>query len=415
MATTFIIDTDELYIESLKVIESKYILVTETDTDYIILNCNPFLEGDEDSISRRINALILNDNTREVIAIGPSKPYTLEKFKKQHGDKRKSIEVTEMVEGLFFQLFWDERICQWEIGTQNSVFGNYSYYRMPHVKATTYRTMIVQAMGLSEEEDLNEWKGLKYMDKKYCYHFVLQHADNHLVFKIIEPAIYIIGAFEMHANKVKNNIRYIPTNEYKNTFPASMNLVKFPTVLRAKEDEEVDKYDVLIEEFVSIQQPNTRMGIVIQHVSSGDTTVVFNPAYIELQQVRGTHPNILYHYLCLKKMKKTDDFLRLFMQYKVDFTVFEHLYESLISKLHQSYVDHFVIKKQTIIHKKYYYHIKQLHSTIFIPSLRDEKKVIIRKNVVRKYVDGLEVGHILHILQHELYIMQSNHEVVAAL
>jgi hypothetical protein len=398
---TFIIDTNETYIAELQMIESKAVLVNETDTDYVILNCdNRVFVSDNESVRGRINALVLEDDTRKILAIGPTKPYTLDTFKTMYG-LNTTIEVTEMVEGLFFQLFWDERIHKWEIGTHNGIFGNYSYFRMPHIKATTYRTMICQAMG--NIEDLNDWKGLEYMDKKTCYHFVLQHPDNHLVFKIEKPAIYIIGAFEMHVNNVKNQIRYVPSEEYEKIFP--VELVLLPKVLF---DEEI-KYEDIIEKYVSIQEPNTRMGIVIKHSKTGDSVVAINPAYEELQKVRGTHPNILYHYLCMKRIKKTDEFLRLFPQYQEFFVMFDDLYGSLVTKLHQSYVDHFVLKRKAVIHKKYFYHIQQLHSSVFIPSLREgETKVIVKKNVVRKYVEGLEPGHILHILQHELYMMEEN-------
>ncbi len=402
MATTFIIDTSVS--TSLKGITSKPILVNETDTDYILLNGN-----DDQDTCGRINAVVLDHDTRKILAVGPTKPYTMEKFVATYGDTiDKTIEITDMIEGLFFQLFWDDRIQRWEIGTHTSVFGNYSYYRMPHIQSPTYRTMICQAMG--NVEDLNDWKGLEYMDKKCCFHFVLQHPLNHFVFKIKAPTIFFIGAFELHTNGVTNQIRYIPPNEYENIFPTDM--VMLPNVLhmaKKKYDEDATMEDVL-EKFVSIQEPNNRMGIVIKQVQTGDVTIVYNPAYVELQKVRGTHPNILYHYLCLKKIKKTGVFLGLFPQYGEVFSTFHELYESLITKVHQSYVDHYVLKTRESIHKKYFYHIQQLHKNVYIPSLSDDKKVIVKKTVVRKYIDGLEVGNVLHILQYELYFIAAQQQ-----
>ena len=186
MAVTFSIDT------SMANLQEKSVLVRETDTDYIVLNYNS-ASGVQDSSTvqdesnyGRMNAIVLNNHNREILAIGPSTPFSLENFKKMHGKyNRKNIEITEMIEGLFFQLFWDERIHKWEIGTHNGVSGNYSYYRMPHVKSPTYRTMIQQAMG--EVEDIQDWKGLEYMDKKCCYHFVLASIS-------VEPAVRVVLA-----------------------------------------------------------------------------------------------------------------------------------------------------------------------------------------------------------------------------
>jgi hypothetical protein len=406
--TTFAIDTNDMVIANLENVESKPYLVTNTDTDYIILNCDPTLVFRDDTIRGRMNAVVLCNQTRDILAIGPSKPYTMDKFKQIHGDvipreNRQSIEITEMVEGLFFQLFWDERINKWEIGTHNAVSGNYAYYRMPHLKSPTYREMICQAMG--DIEDLNDWKGLPFMDKKCCFHFVLQHPANHFVYKIPKPVLYMIGAFELHANGVKNQIRPVPPSEYENIFPP--DLVLLPIVLRMERDSDEDiTYEEVLEEFVSIQQPFTRMGIVIQQLDTGDTTIAITPAYEELHKIRGTHPNILFHYLCLKRIKKTEEFVRLFPQYHEFFCNFHEIYESTISKIHQSYVDHFVLKTKQKIHKKYFFHIMQLHNTVFIPSLREGSKVIVKKQVVRKYVEGLEPGHILHLLQYEIYTSQ---------
>lgn len=401
--TTFAIDTDDTVIANLQNIQSKPYIVTSTDTDYIILNCDPTLVFRDDTICGRMNPVVLCNQTRDILAIGPTKPYTLEKFKQIHGDKvnRDSIEITEMVEGLFFQLFWDERISKWEIGTHNAVSGNYAYYRMPHVTSPTYRTMICEAMG--NIEDLNDWKGLQFMDKRYCFHFVLQHPGNHFVYKITKPVIYIIGAFELHADAVKNKIRPISPKEYENIFPP--DLVLLPTVLKMRSEKDI-KYEDILEEFVSIQQPFTRMGIVIQHLDTGDTTIAITPAYEELHKIRGTHPNLLFHYLCLKRIKKTEEFIRLFPQYYEFFCNFHDIYESTITKIHQSYIDHFVLKTKPKIHKKYYFHIMQLHHTIFIPSLREGSKIIVKKQVVRKYVEGLEPGQVLHLLQYELYASQ---------
>lgn len=405
---TFEIDTNDTAIADLQKIRSKHYIVTSTDTDYIILNCDQTLVFRDETICGRINAVVLCNQTRDILAIGPTKPYTLEKFKQIHGDtipreNRQSIEITEMVEGLFFQLFWDERISKWEIGTHNAVSGNYAYYRMPHMTSPTYRSMICEAMG--NIEDLNDWKGLQYMDKRYCFHFVLQHPGNHFVYKIAKPVIYIIGAFELHANGVTNRIRPIYPKEYEDIFPS--DLVLLPTVLRMERDQDEDiRYEDVLEEFVSIQQPFTRMGIVIQHLNTGDTTIAITPAYEELHKIRGTHPNILFHYLCLKRIKKTEEFIRLFPQYNEFFCSFHDIYESTITKIHQSYVDHFVLKTKPNIHKKYFYHIMQLHHNVFIPSLREGNKVIVKKQVVRKYVEGLEPGHMLHLLQYELYTSQ---------
>jgi hypothetical protein len=401
MATTFTVDTSEEIIEKLQTIQTKKVVGNETNIEYLLLNYDTSMVCNDDNMRGMYNAVVINSDTRKIMAIGPSKSNTLSKFKSLYGNvitNSNIINVHEMVEGLFFQLFWDERIEKWEISTRNSIGGNYSYYRMPHVESLTYRKMICESMNLSEDQDINDWNKLQEFDKNYCYHFVVQHQGNHMVWNIQSCALYIIGAFEMHFNNTDNQIRYVQPKELEPLF--SDGSAFFPKKL---EISHMMKYEDVLDKHVSIQEPSIRMGIVIQHLHTGDTTIAMNPAYEELQKLRGTHPNILFQYLCLKRIGKIEEFLQHFPQYKSMFYNFHSLFESVVIKLHQSYVDHFIQKKQEKIHKKYYYHIQQLHRNIYIPSLQEENKVIIKKPVVRKYLEELEPGHILHILQYELY------------
>jgi len=408
MATTFTIDTNEQLIEKLQTIQTKNINCEETNMDYLLLNFDENMICNDDQTRGIYNAVVIDPDTRKIMAIGPSKSNTLQKFKSLYGSvitNSNIVNVLEMVEGLFFQLFWDERMKKWEISTRNSIGGNYSYYRMPHVESQTYRNMICESMNLYLNQDINDWDKLHLLDKCFCYHFVVQHPKNHMVWNIQNPALYLIGAFELNFNNVKNQIRYVQMKELESVF--TDGTVLFP---KKHQIHNMMKYEDVVEKYVSIQEPSSRMGIVIQHLHTGDTAIVMNPSYEELRKLRGTNPNLLFQYLCLKRIGKTQEFLQQFPQYKSFFYEFYNLFESVVIKMHQSYVDHFIQKKQVIIHKKYYYHIQQLHRNIYIPSLQEDNKIIIKKTVVRKYLEDLEPGHILHILQYELYNGDKNED-----
>jgi len=367
----------------------------------------------DDSIRGLYNAVVLDPKTRRVLAIGPSKSCSLSKFKTFYGDTvddTTSIQVSHLVEGLFLQLFWDERTQSWEIGTRNSIGGNYAYYRMPNEKSLTYREMFYDAVGLNgDDRYLNQWKGLDYLNKHYCYHFILQHPHNHMVFNHKQPALYMIGAFELHVNGIENRIRFVPPKEYCATFPEEISQpwVLFPKVCSV--DNLVNTIDKIIDKVTTIQSASSEMGILFKHIQTGDYVIIINPAYEELLKLRGTHPNILYNYLCLKRVKKVKEFLNHFPQYNKLFWSFKELFESFIEKLHKSYRDYYIVKTGVQIHKKYFFHIQQLHKTIYIPSLQNTTKTVIKKPIVRAYVEQLEPGYIFHILQHEVYENSASH------
>jgi hypothetical protein len=360
----------------------------------------------DDTIRGVYNSVVLHPQTRRVLAIGPSKSCSVSKFHYLYGDiihNRNTVQVQQLVEGLFVQFFWDERIQSWEISTRNSVGGYYAYYRMPHEPSITYREMLYDALGLSGDgnRSLDQWEGLQFLNKQFCYHFILQHPRNHIVFHHKRALLYMIGAFELHVNGIQNRIRFVPPSEYLSTFPETNSWIHFPTVHTI--DQTMDTVEKIIKQYTSIQSMSYNMGVLIKQVDTGDYVMAFNPAYEELLKLRGgTHPNILYNYLCLKRVKKVKEFLVHFPQYKKLFWSFHELFESFLEKLHKSYVHHFILKTETKIHKKYYYHIQQLHKTIYIPSLQNSK-VVMKKPVVRAYIDQLEPGYIFHMLQHEIY------------
>lgn len=401
----FIVDTSLIKLEALQTILTNNVVEHNTKTEYTLLNYDTNMVAQDDTIRGLYNAVVLHPVSRRILAIGPYKSYSISKFKHLYGDvihNMNTIQVQQLVEGLFVQFFWDERIQSWEISTRNSVGGHYAYYRMPHEPAITYRDMLYDALGLSgENRSLNQWLGLTYLNKQFCYHFILQHPQNHIVFNHKKPLLYMIGAFELHVNGINNRIRYVPSSEYLSTFPEDNPWVHYPTIFTVEKG--VDTVDKIIEHYTSIQSSSYNMGVLIKQIDTGDNIVALNPAYEELLKLRGgTHPNILYNYLCLKRVKKVKDFLLHFPQYKKLFWSFHELFESFLEKLHKSYVHHFILKTESKIHKKYYYHIQQLHKTIYIPSLQNSK-VVIKKPVVRAYLDQLEPGYIFHMLQHELY------------
>ena len=141
------------------------------------------------------------------------------------------------------------------------------------------------------------------------------------------------------------------------------------------------------------------MGIMITNLSTAEHCVIMNPTYEEYKRVRGNCPDNQYLYLNLRKMGIVTEYLRFFPQYQKLFFKFRDEYESLVTNIHQSYLSYYILKKDVTISKKYAQHICALHYNIYLPSLASEK-IIITKKVVREYVNALEPGQILHIMNH---------------
>lgn len=389
----FDVQTDEPYINKLTNIKSKHI--TYEDNSYCILNYDQNYVCDDDYIRGTYNSVVLDTN-RDILAIGPGKTLSLELFKQTNGSTldMSMFSVNELIEGLFFQMFYNKSDNKWEISTKNAIGGKYSYYRMPDITSLSYRDMIYQAINVN---DINEWDAIEHMNEKYCYHFILQHPNNHVVLTIKEPKIYFFGAFELHYTKT-NNIRYVSLKECEKIFPSTV--VEYSKPYEINNEMEVDD---IIEKYASIQEDSNRMGIVITKNSTGERAIVICPNYKHLQELRGTHPNIMYQYICLYRVKRVSEFLKHFPQYNNEFRKFKTMYDTFVTNLHKTYYKYFIQKNKSPVNKKYFYHIMQIHNNIFIPSLQEETKTIIKRSIVQKYIDELEPGNILHILQNERY------------
>ena len=76
MATTFTIDTNEQLIEKLQTIQTKNINCGETNMDYLLLNFDENMICNDDQTRGIYNAVVIDPDTRKIMAIGPSKSNT---------------------------------------------------------------------------------------------------------------------------------------------------------------------------------------------------------------------------------------------------------------------------------------------------------------------------------------------------
>lgn len=384
------IPTDPTSIDFLCNVQSKNI--TFRAIQYTILNYFDIISFEHDKLRRFYNSTVIDPDTRKILSIGSPLSYDFELFKKSFPSIGENIIAEEMVEGVSIQLFYDPRTQNWEISTRNSVAGNYAYYHIPDHSSTTYRDMLFDAMGIcGENRQIEQWVGFKHLLASNCYHFIVAHPENHLIFPIKNPQLYFTGYYELHCNNV-NDVRYRHPSNGTDNFPNG--LIKKPKQILIS----VDNYNK-----DCLKGREMIMGICFLNKHSGERCYMITQEYKDLQQIRGTHPNIMYQYLCLRRIDKINIFLKNFPQYRTPFSTFRNMYDNLIRDIHQAYLKYYIQKSNPVVDKSIFYHIHQIHETIYKPSLNDAVKTIIKKEIVRKYVDLLEPGCTLHLLQREKY------------
>jgi hypothetical protein len=389
------------------------------DYEYRVFNYDSNYLCNDDQTNGLYRSVIFSGLSDKLLCFTLQKSITLETFKNLTENTRESVTVTKIEEGTMITLFYNSDINKWEIASKNSVSCDYYYYRTEYFNSvktqdSTFRNMFLD--GLQEprknsKEDLDDIAFIASLDKKYCYSFVLQHPENHIVLPINRPRLVLVSVFSITGNKVS----YVPLHVYSKWDCFLGSVIEFLNVvdlewISGKKDDRVP-YDRLVELWGTSSTPPDLLGVNLVNNNTGMRAVIENPRYAELKILRGNNPNIQYQYLCLLHTNKVKDFLMNFPRYRPIFNRFKTQYTKFAQDIHDSYVQYFVFKNREVpISKRYFFHIFNLHKNYYIPSCvkTDEsattpKKKIITKSVVFEYLKTLEPRILIYYLNYDIH------------
>ena len=433
--------TNDFILAHPNLIEKSYVTA---QSEYLILYEDTNITNQNDKTLENYHSIILENPSRNVLSFAPPKNIEFSDLTEllqssEFCESPDNIHVSEFIEGTLIHFFYDERISSWEIATKHAVGGRYSYYHIPDQYTPTYREMMMEAFHLDRQVDIKMIPFLETLSKKYSYSFVLQHPQNHIVIPIETPKVYLVAVYEI--DSISQKTTFISPLEYQSWENLQMyssephKLIYFPTtysVHHSMEDEKninatkiVPNLLKYINEYASVYTPSHHMGIIFTNLLSGKRTSFFNPNYLEMSKMRGNHSNLLYQFFCLKRIHKIQSFLYFFPQYNTLFHTYKRNYEELVTKIHQYYFSYYVKKLGETIPKKYFHHIYQIHHSIFLPSLQkpvsdissllivpNQNKIIVRRNVVKEYMDDLDPILLVSLLQNEntFFLNNPTHE-----
>jgi hypothetical protein len=416
----------------LSIIKSKKYLVD--DYEYRIFNYDGNYICDDDYKTGLYRSVIFSGLNDKLLSFSPPKSIKFDTFKSDKNNTKQTVTVTETVEGTMITLFYNADISKWEIATKSAVSGNYYYYRNEYfndvkTQDSTFYNMFLDALQeprTSCKPTLDTIPFISALDKSYCFSFVLQHPENHFVLNISRPRIFLVSVFAISGD---NSVSYVPLPVYAKWDCFIGNVVEFPDVIDldwvgGKKPDDIP-YDKLVDLFGSFLAEPTVVGVNLVNNISGVRTVIENPRYNDLKDLRGNNPNIQYQYLCLMKINKIKDFLYHFPRYRQIFNKFKTQYIKFAQDVHSSYISYFVFKNREIpVSKRYLYHIYSLHKNYYIPSCIknpaldpadvdninavdtvEPVKKKITKAVVFEYLKTIEPSVLIYYLNYDIYNM----------
>ena len=406
--------------DPLKLKQKKYYKIIKKDDEFINISysiVNYINLNHNDSFYYPYRSLIIAVPENQVLVFSPQKSISFQQFSRNNPYLHNDIVINEWIEGVMINLFFDKRRESWEISTKYSIGGNYAYNPQNALSTTcfntkgtsaisstkTYYQMFLEALLENTTKKLNDIVIFNDFPKDFCYSFVLQHPDIHIVLNNLKPRLYLVSIFEIDVAQgldVTNTITYISPNVYEkwDIFDNIEGIIHFPK----RYDLEFDCYMEIVEKMTDLRTNMNIVGVVLTNVNTGERTKVENKTYEKISSCVKFSPVNQYQYLCLYKVKKVDEFLVKYPYYKNTFEKYELEYTHFITNLHNLYFKVFIDKslRKCDISKKYASHIHKLHYEIYIPMLATGEIKKINKTVIREYFGNYEPHQQLYYLNY---------------
>lgn len=334
-------------------------------------------------------SVIFSAPENKLLCFSPPRSIRYEKFRDDNHDIEDKIIVNEIVEGVMVNLFYDYRLNSWEIATKSAIGGNYCFYGKTEKK--TFRQMFLDAFRCDKKHSINDIVFLENLSRNYCYSFVLQHPSNKIITQVDDKKLYLVAVYDIHDD---GRATYIPPTVYEewSVFENIAGIINFP--LRY----DFINFGVLERDVASAQNSPFSIGKMIHNIETGERAYLKNPSRIKAQ--KNANIQHYYQYLCICRTNKVFEFLQYYPQFQAEFRSFGLEYEAFVRGVYDSYVNYYVMRTDSPISEKFLPHIKMIHKTIYLPSIKYGKRRI-NKSSVKQYFDKMEPRELLYHLNYD--------------
>jgi hypothetical protein len=352
---------------------------------------------DEPFLTRQYRSVIFSYPENQLLSLSPPRSLPIEIFCEEYVAIDENIQINELIEGTLIHLFYDYRKASWEIATKNAVGGKYRFFCKNGNKekqkcGEMVRNMFLESLGFTKNTEFNIIPGFDSLPKEYSYCFVLQNPENTIVMSNIKPTIYLVSVYDVFPEE--KLAKLIPQQEYE-MWKCFQDLpkIQFPRL-----------YHFLNYAECSNNLHETRanysiMGYNITNLITGERCVIMNELYKNVYLMKGEPDDILYLYLCLRRIHKTKEFLSHFPKYKKTFSKFYEQYGEFIKNIHTAYLEKWVYKNQ--VHRKYTRYIDRLHKEIYLPSLSRATPEKITKSKTFDFFGSLEPDEVFYFMNYD--------------
>ena len=352
---------------------------------YNVFNYDKEMLCYNDDKNRTHRMTILSYPENNILAFTLPKSLTYNTFTTKYPRMNDSITVTEYIEGIMVNLFYDSRSNLWKLATLDNI----------NIIIVDGNDNIMYDFKRAFQQDINKPLNdiivFQYLPKEYSYTFVLKPVITNLYNQVVRPEVYIISVYQIN-NDVVN---YVSPNEYENwtIFTNVNNVIKIPC-----------RYDN-VRQYSEITKSNSYhfsndkiAGVVIKNTDTGEQCKILMENFEKYMKMLCVMPLNRYKYLCLNRINRVTEFLTFFPQLKGDFYIMKDIYNQLIRIIRDAYADKYIKQNNKFIPDKYIQIIYKLHHTVYLQSLNRKHNIVINCNIIKDYMKKMDPKLVLELL-----------------
>jgi|LauGreDrversion2_2_1035103.scaffolds.fasta_scaffold00868_3 hypothetical protein len=308
-------------------------------TGYSILTYDKIARSFDDPLTtRQLRSVILSFPENQLLSYSPPSSTSLELFQEKRPQITNNIQITEIIEGTLVHLFYDYRSLQWEIATKNAVGGNYRLFNKKNKAPLekdypTVRSMFLDCLRIPRETEFKNIGLFDYLCRNYSYCFVMRHPKNPILLKLQIPELFLVAVYE-----ILSTISVIIPQSVFQTWSCfkDIPIIRFPTLF-SNNSSEYDDYKM---QAVEMRIP----GVILLDLECGEKCNIDNSIYENQRRSSQNSPELLYQYLCLRRIRQVSMFLKHFPKHSDSFFGFYECYKAFVDKIHRGYISKYIHK-----------------------------------------------------------------------
>lgn len=343
---------------------------------------------------------VILDESGQFLCFSPPKSIDAGTFIKMYQDPtRDDIICEETVEGIMINAFYDVSCETWQLFTKQKIAtkvygghiitmgGSKMKITMDDLFCDTFKEVTGHSLASDE-----------YLNKKYCYSFVLQHPSTPIVLPCKRANITCVAAYLIEGHIVTRMHAFsLPPGIF---IPRRYNIVSPSISISVEEQLAAMTYNAFIEAYASMNASYMSPGITIYNRTTGERCKVRNPAYETIRHLKGADLKLMYQYLEIRKNHSglMETYLQHFPENRKKFQDFRDQLYLFTQTIYDNYVKCHIKKEIQLadVPKQYKTHVYNLHK-IYLEELVSNKRYINFRRVVQ-YVNELHTSQLIFSL-----------------